>query len=102
VRDTIAIVIAVACGLALAAYDLRTDDTGIEVGLLLIASIVLTVLAPRRWWVIALAVGAFIPLIEASQRSGPIPPGTAALGVTILGALIGFAIARVSRGTARA
>ena len=56
-KDTLAIAAALIAGLALARYDLNTDDTGVEVGLLLIASIGLAALSPRRWWVIALCVG---------------------------------------------
>lgn len=97
-RGAIAIVLALACGMFLASYDTRTDDTGIELGLLLIASVVLAVVAPKRWWAVALLVGGFIPLVEMSVqwRSGVVPPGAVALVVTFVGALIGFAIARAS------
>ena len=103
-RDAIAIILALLCGLALASYDTRTDDTGIELGLLLIASILLTVIAPKRWWLIAICVGAFIPLVELGPQwaTGRVPPGVVALVVTFIGALIGFAIARASRTNAAA
>ena len=55
-RDAIAVALALVAGVFLASYDLRTDDTGIEVGLLLIASVTLAVVAPKRWWLIALCV----------------------------------------------
>ena len=84
---------ALVAGALLALYDLRTDDTGIEVGLLLIASVALAALTPRRWWIIALCVGLPIPVVELA--SGKIPPaGIAALGITTLGSLIGFAVSR--------
>jgi hypothetical protein len=101
VRNAIAIALALGAGVLLASYDLRTDDTGIEVGLLLIASVTLAALAPRRWWLIALCVGLPIPIVEIAVAHAAVPPaGAVALGVTIVGALIGFAIARASRVTA--
>ena len=97
-KDALAIAIALICGLFLAFFDSRTDDTGIEVGLLLIASSALAFLAPKWWWAIAPLVGGFIPIVEL----GPIehlhmPAGIVALGFTFVGALIGFAISRASR-----
>jgi hypothetical protein len=98
VRDAVAIVLALGCGMVLASYDTRTDDTGIELGLLLIASIVLAAVAPKRWWAIALLVGGFIPLVEMAGQLAPgrIPPGAVALVVTFIGALAGFGINRLS------
>ncbi len=60
--------LALVAGALLAAYDLRTDDTGIEVGLLVISFGVLTALAPRRWWLIALLVVGPIPVVEFIAR----------------------------------
>jgi hypothetical protein len=100
-RNWIAIGLALVAGLLLASYDLRTDDTGIEVGLLLIASVTLAALAPKRWWLIALCVGLPIPIVEIAVAHAAVPPaGVAALVVAIIGALIGFGIARASRATA--
>jgi hypothetical protein len=85
--------------MVLASYDTRTDDTGIEIGLLLIASIVLAAVAPKRWWAIALLVGGFIPLVEMAINQlapGRTPPGAVALVVTFIGALAGFGINRLS------
>jgi len=97
-RDALAVVVSLAAGLFLARYDLNTDDTGIEVGLLLIASALLAALAPRRWWLVALCVGLPIPVAELVVGHAPMPPaGVVALGVAIVGALIGFAISRASR-----
>ncbi|HEY8759146.1 MAG TPA: hypothetical protein VIN74_11685 [Candidatus Limnocylindria bacterium] len=103
-RNAIALIAALFCGLALASYDTRTDDTGIELGLLVIASVGLTLLVPKLWWAIALLVGGFIPLVEMAGQLAPahIPAGAVALGVTFVGALIGFAIARASRTSAAA
>jgi hypothetical protein len=100
-RNWIAIGVALVVGLLLASYDLRTDDTGIEVGLLLIASVTLAAIAPKRWWLIALCVGLPIPIVEIAVAPAALPPaGVAALVVAIVGALIGFAIARASRASA--
>jgi hypothetical protein len=97
-RDALAIVVSLSAGLFLARYDLNTDDSGIEVGLLLIASALLALLAPKRWWVVALCVGLPIPIAELVVGHAPVPPaGVVALGVAIVGALIGFAISRASR-----
>lgn len=99
-KNAIAIGLALVVGVLLASYDLRTDDTGIEVGLLLIASISLAAIAPRRWWLIALCVGLPIPIVEIAVAHAALPPGgVAALGVAIVGALVGFAIGRVSRSS---
>jgi hypothetical protein len=102
-RNAIGMVLALAAGLLLATYDLRTDDTGIEVGLLLIISIALAFIAPRWWWAIALLVGGFIPIFEMSVQglaAAPAPSGAVALVFTFIGSLSGFAIARVSRTSA--
>ena len=63
-KERVAIVLAAVAGLLLAIYDRRTDDTGVEVGLILIAVVGLSLLAPRRWWLIALLVVGPIPMIE--------------------------------------
>ena len=100
-RSSIAIVLALVCGLLLAFYDSRTDDTGIEVGLLLIASLALAAAAPKYWWAIALLVGGCIPVVELVVAHAALPPaGIAALVVAAIGALIGFAIGRASRTAA--
>ena len=100
-RDAVAVVVSLAAGLFLARYDLNTDDTGIEVGLLLIASVTLAVVAPKRWWLIALCVGLPIPIVEIAVAHSALPPaGVFALALTIVGALIGYAIARASRTSA--
>jgi predicted anti-sigma-YlaC factor YlaD len=103
-KSAIAILAALLCGLALASYDTRTDDTAIELGLLLIASVGLTLLAPKLWWAIALLVGGFIPLVELAGQLAPahVPAGAVALVVTFVGALGGFAMARASRTSAAA
>ena len=102
-KNLIVTALAVLAGVLLASYDLRTDDTGIEVGLLLIVSATLAGLAPRRWWVVALCVGLPIPIVEVAVFHTALPPGgIAALVVAIVGAFIGFGITRASRSSAPA
>ncbi len=98
-KDLVVTLLAFAAGVLLAVYDLRTDDTAIEVGLLLIASVALAALSPRRWWLIALCIGLPIPLVELASGAMP-PAGAVALGFTIVGSLIGFGIRR-ARSAAR-
>lgn len=95
-RDALAALLALAAGTLLAVYDRRTDDTGIEVGLLLLASAGIALLAPRRWPLVALCVGLPIPLVEVAFGHAALPPaGIVALGVTIVGALAGSAVRRL-------
>ena len=97
-KDALSVLLALGAGLFLARYDLSTDDTGIEVGLLLIASAILALLAPKRWWLVALCIGLPIPIVELVVGHATVPPaGVVAVGVAIVGALIGFAISRASR-----
>ena len=96
-KNALGIAWALVCGLVLAVYDTRTDDTGIELGLLLLASAGLAFLAPKWWWAIALLVGGFIPIVELGPIDHPhVPAGIVALAVTLVGALIGSGIARAS------
>ena len=99
-KNAIVVVLALVAGLVLATYDLHTDDTAIEIGLLLISSIALAFVAPKRWWAVALLVGGFIPIFELSPRglaAGQAPWGIVALVFTFIGALSGVGIARMSR-----
>ena len=50
--------------LFLGRYDLRTDDTGVEVFFLLLITFILGCLHPRRAWQWAVLVGPAIPLTE--------------------------------------
>ena len=64
VMQKILLVIAVLLGLLLAYVDASPhwDDTGIMVGALLLGAAVLALLGQRRPWLVALAVGIWIPL----------------------------------------
>lgn len=84
-RHWTAIALALAVGLVLLAYDRRTDDTGIEVGLLLISAFALAVAAPRAMIAVALAIGLPITVLNG---------GAPALAFSTLGATLGYALAR--------
>jgi hypothetical protein len=91
VRNVVtAAVIGLAClaGLWLASVDARTDDTGIEAGLLFLIAAALAAVRPRAAIAIAFIVAAPIPIAEA-LRSGGLPPGIVALGFAVAGALVG-------------
>jgi len=99
VRNAVtAIVIALACagGLWLASVDARTDDTGVEAGLILLIAAALSAVRPRAAVIIAMIVGAPIPISEALQGGG-IPGGIAALGFAGAGALAGAYLGIVAR-----
>lgn len=93
-----ALVIALAClaGLWLAAIDARTDDTGIEAGLIFLTAAALSAARPRASAVIALVVGAPIPISEAMRGAG-FPAGIAALGFSVAGALVGAYLGTIVR-----
>jgi len=66
IMQTILLAVAVLAGLFSAYIDSRPnwDDTGILVGGLLLVSGLITLLGHRRPWLIALAIGVWIPLYE--------------------------------------
>lgn len=85
-----ALVVGLACvaGLWLVSVDARTDDTGIEAGLIFLIAAALAAVRPRAAIVLAFIVGAPIPIAEALQ-SGSFPAGIIALGFSVAGALVG-------------
>ena len=96
-----ALVVGLAClaGLWLASVDARTDDTGIEAGLLVLIAAALAAVRPRAAIVLAFIVGAPIPISEA-LRTGTFPVGIAALGFSVAGALVGAYLGIVLRRNA--
>ncbi len=96
-----AAVIGLACaaGLWLASVDARTDDTGIEAGLIFLIAAALAAARPRAAIVLAFIVGAPIPIAEA-MRSGGFPAGIVALGFGVAGALVGAYIGVIARRNA--
>jgi hypothetical protein len=102
VRNVVtAAVIGLACvaGLWLASVDARTDDTGIEAGLIFLMAAALAAVRPRAAIIIAFIVGAPIPIAEVI-RSGGFPAGVVSLGFSVAGALVGASLGIVVRRTA--
>ena len=83
--------VALVVGFFLLSYDQRTDDTGVEAGLLVASSLALTLAAPRVAIAIALAVG--LPIAAWSVWHG----GGAAMVALLFsgsGALVGYMMRR--------
>jgi hypothetical protein len=95
------LVIGLACvaGLWLVSVDARTDDTGIEAGLLFLIAAALATVRPRAAIIIAFIVGAPIPIAEALRSSG-FPAGIAALAFSVAGALVGAYLGIIARRSA--
>jgi hypothetical protein len=95
------LVIGLACvaGLWLVSVDARTDDTGIEAGLIFLIAAALAAIRPRAAIIIAFIVGAPIPIAEA-LRGGGFPPGIVALGFSVAGALVGAYLGIIVRRSA--
>ena len=87
----IVIAIALLVGIFLLGYDQRTDDTGVEVGLIIASALALTLAAPRAAIAIALAIG--LPIAGSSIVHGNYA-GVAALLIAGAGAAIGYAMRR--------
>jgi uncharacterized integral membrane protein len=83
----------------LVSVDARTDDTGIEAGLLFLIAAVLAALRPRAAIAIAFIVGGPIPIAEA-LRTGSFPAGIVALGFAVAGALLGAYLGIIVRRSA--
>lgn len=95
----IVIVLAGVAGLWLVSVDARTDDTGIEAGLIFLIAAALAAVRPRAAIVIAFLVGGPIPIAEA-LRTGSFPAGIAALGFAVAGALVGAYLGIIARRSA--
>ena len=97
--SALVIALAAVAGLWLASLDARTDDTGVEAGLIFVISAALAAARPRAAIVIAFIVGAPIPIAEA-LRTGGFPAGIVALGFGVAGALLGAYLGIVVRRSA--
>ena len=84
--------VAIAAGLFFAYVDSRPtwDDTGITVGVLLLTSGLLALIGFQRPWLLALAVGLWIPLYEVTTTHAY--ASIIALVVTFIGAYGGWAM----------
>ncbi len=83
---------AVLVGFFLLGYDQRTDDTGVEVGLILGLSLALALAAPRRW--VAVALGVALPIVAASLFGGHLDVAAVVLGIAAIGAGLGWMMRR--------
>lgn len=85
-----ALIIAILLGISIAYIDTRPhwDDTGISVLMILIAAFICGLLSPQRTWLMALAVGIWIPLfnIIATHNFG----SSIALIPAFIGAYTGY------------
>ena len=89
----------IAAGLVVAFVDSRPtwDDTGITVATMLLSSGLLTLLGYRRPWLIALAIGLWMPLYETYLSRNFSLPGVILLPLFVLficfaGAYAGWAV----------
>ncbi|MGH2408240.1 MAG: hypothetical protein ACRDF7_09205 [Candidatus Limnocylindrales bacterium] len=103
-RDTVAALVAIVLGLAIAWLDSRPawDDTGVTAGLLVFAATGAAFVGRRRPWLWALLVGAPTPLLEGWLGAGA--GALLALVFAGLGAAAGHLLGRVvtDRGGAAA
>ena len=87
----VVIAVALLVGIFLLGYDQRTDDTGVEVALILASALALTLAARRAALAVALAIG--LPIAGSSVIHGNYA-GVMALVVAGAGAFIGYAMRR--------
>jgi hypothetical protein len=87
----IVLAVALAVGFFMLSYDQRTDDTGVEVGLLVATSLALTLVAPRAAIGVALAIGLPIAAYSLWHGNGA---AVAALVFSSAGAGIGYLMRR--------
>jgi hypothetical protein len=87
----IVIAAALLAGIWLLGYDQRTDDTGVEVGLIIAISLALAAAAPRAALAVALAIG--LPIAASSILNGHLAGATALL-ISGAGAAMGYVMRR--------
>ncbi|HUQ41760.1 MAG TPA: hypothetical protein VM052_04585 [Candidatus Limnocylindrales bacterium] len=92
----IVIAAAVAVGFFMLGYDQRTDDTGVEVALLIAVSLALAAAAPRAALAVALGVGLPIAAYSLMHGNGP---GVMALLITGAGAFLGWTMRKGAQAT---
>lgn len=90
-KDAAVLAIAVAVGFFMLSYDQRTDDTGVEVALLVAQSLALAVAAPRRALAVGLAIGLPIAAWNVINGNGA---AAAALAFALGGAGLGWSMRR--------
>jgi hypothetical protein len=92
VRDLLVLLAAVIVGFFLLGFDQRTDDTGVEAGLILALSLALALAAPRRW--IAIGLGVALPIAAASAINGHVDVSAVVLVIGMVGAGLGWLMRR--------
>jgi len=94
VKDLLVLLAAVIVGFFLLGFDQRTDDTGVEVGLILALSLALALAAPRRW--VAVGLGVALPIAAASALNGHVDVAAVVLAIGMVGAGLGWLMRRGS------
>jgi hypothetical protein len=74
-----------AAGAFLGRFELHTDDAGVEVGLLLLATFALGWLHPRHAWQWAVLVGLWIPAAQLLFRKPPVNASSLLVAAFVLG-----------------
>ena len=93
-RDLLVLLAAVLVGFFLLGYDQRTDDTGVEAGLILALSLALALAAPRRW--VAIGLGVALPIAAASVIKGHVDVAAVVLVIAMVGAGLSWLMRRGS------
>ena len=93
-KTLVVLAIALLVGAAIGFVDSRPtwDDTGVTVGALLLAALVLALIRPRSAWLIGLAVGVPVVVFNVGAHGGF--GSLAAVAFSLLGAGIGYGIGR--------
>jgi len=99
VRDLFVLLAAVLVGFFLLGYDQRTDDTGVEAGLILALSLALALAVPRRW--VAIGLGVALPIAAASVLKGHVDVAAVVLVIAMVGAGLSWLMRRASLLAAR-
>jgi hypothetical protein len=97
VRDLLILLAAVIVGFFLLGFDQRTDDTGVEAGLILALSLAIALAAPRRW--VAVALGVALPIAAASALNGRFDVAAVVLVIAMVGAGLAWLMRRGSLAT---
>ena len=98
-KDWLILLAAVLVGFFLLGYDQRTDDTGVEAGLILALSLAIALAAPRRW--AAIGLGVALPIAAASVIKGHVDVAAVVLVIAMVGAGLGWLMRRSSLLAAR-
>jgi hypothetical protein len=94
-REALILLAAVLVGFLLLGYDERTNDTGVEAGLILALSLALALAAPLRW--VAVALGVALPIVGASLLSARLDVAAVVLAIAAGGAFLGGLMQRALR-----